>query len=205
MKPPRQVLVPLLVLAVALGLWLWPLDDGAVVELPDDVAACSENLRAVYAGLVEYERRFGHAPEEPGVRFLATLIASGVWEDTPANRARLTCPGPGAGAVRADVRYGELGSLDEEDSAYAARDTARFPLTKFPSGGAELEPIAACDNARASNHDGCVNLLRSDGSVVTLELARLLDAGTLAVGTDTIPVGPTSPQPELAKLAGDRP
>lgn len=199
----RQILVPLVVVALALALWLWPAGGGPVLDVSSDVEACSQNLRAIYAGLVEYEKRFGHAPQGSGVAFLAELIASGVWADTPENRARLTCPGPGADPVREDVRYGEPASLSAIDSAYAARDTARFPLAKFPSGGAELEPLVACDNARALNHDGCMNLLRSDGSVVVLELARLLERGELPPGTRTIAVGPSSPLPELARLAGD--
>lgn len=203
MKLGRQVLVPLGVVALALALWLWPSGDGPVLEVASDVEACSQNLRAIYAGLVEYEQRFGHAPEGSGVAFLTELIASGVWADTPENRARLTCPGPRASPVRADMRYGEPATLSEVDSAYAARDTARFPLAKFPSGGTELEPLVACDNARALNHDGCMNLLRSDGSVVVLELARLVERGELPPGTRTLAVGPASPLSELTKLVGD--
>jgi hypothetical protein len=199
----RQVLVPLAVVALALALWLWPGDDGPVLDVSSDVEACSQNLRTIYAGLIEYEQRFGHAPEGSGIAFLAELIASGVWADTPENHARLTCPGPGAQPVRADVRYGESAALSAADSAYAARDMARSPLAKFPSGGAELEPLVACDNARALNHDGCMNLLRSDGSVVVLELARLIERGELPAGTRTIVVGPASPLSELTKLAGE--
>jgi len=203
--PPRRVLVPLGVVALAVLLWRWPGGDDPVLDVPDDVQACSENLRALYQGLLAYEQRFGHAPEGAGIAFLAELVASGVWSDTPENRARLTCPGPGAAPVRADARYGEPATLDEADSAYAARDTLRHPLAKFPAGGAELEPLVACDNARGPNHDGCTNLLRSDGSVVVLELARLLEHGQLPPGTTTLAVGPASPLAELQKLRADRP
>lgn len=197
----RQVVVPLAVLGVALVLWRWPFGGTEpVVELDDDVQRCAENLRAIHAALVEYERRTGHAPEAAGVAFLAELVASGVLEDTPANRARLSCPGPGSAAARAETRWSEPATLTEDDTAYAARDARRFPLAKFPSGGSELEPIAACDGARGPNHAGCINLLQSDGSVVTLELATLIARGLLPPGADAIPVGPDSPLPELRKL-----
>jgi len=197
----RQVLVPLGVLAVAIVLWRWPFGGPEpVVELESDVQLCAENLRVIHAALVEYERRTGHAPRGAGVAFLAELVASGVLEDTPASRARLTCPGPGSSAPRANARWSEPDSLGEGDTAYAARDAQRFPLAKFPSGGSELEPLVACDGARGLNHAGCINLLQSDGSVVTLELAALSARGLLAPGATTIQVGPDSPVPELRKL-----
>lgn len=184
MAVKRQVVVPLAVLAVALLLWRWPFGASApVVELDDDVQRCAERLRAIHAGLVEYERRTGHAPTQSGVAFLGELVASGVWEDTPASRARLACPG------------------SRDATAYAARDAQRFPLAKFPSGGRELESIAACAGARGLNHAGCINLLQSDGSVRTLELAALIERGLLPPDATSIPVGPDSPVPELQKLA----
>jgi len=44
-------------------------------------------------------------------------------------------------------------------------------------------------------------VLYSDGSVVTLQLEQLVEAGRLPADATTIPVGPTSPIPELAKLS----
>ena len=200
-RPKRQVVVPLVVVAHALLLWRWPARvDDPRLDAPDDVERCSENLRAIYAGLLEYERRCGHAPSGAGTAFLAELFASGVWVDTPENRARLTCPGPGAERVRADVDYARPATLGADDSAYAARDGVRFPLVKFPSGGAELEALVACDNAHAANHDGCTNLLYSDGSVVVLVDAELVARGRLAAGVPRLLVGPDSPLPELQKL-----
>jgi len=200
-KAKRQVVVPVVVLALALLLWRWPFGGAEpVVELAGDVQRCGENLRAIHAGLSEYKRRTGRTPAAAGVAFLAELVASGVWDDTPENRARLTCPGPRSAPPRADARWSDPASLDEDASAYAARDALRFPLTKFPSGGRELEALVACDGARGLNHAGCINLLQSDGSVLTLELAALIARGLLPPGADAIPVGPSSPVPELQKL-----
>lgn len=199
----RRVLVPSAVLALALVLFFWRDCGGhAVVELSDDVQECASNLRRIYAGLGLYARRQSEhpAPQESGVRFLGALIASGALEDTPENRACLTCPGPGAEAVREGVDYRALETLTAADSAYAARDMAAFPLGKFPSGGSELEPLVACDNAHGLNHDGCMNVLYSDGSVVTISLAQELERGHLPAGAATIPVGKDSPIADLKKL-----
>jgi len=203
-RPKRQIVVPLVVLALAVLVWRWPAaGDDPRLDAPRDVERCSENLRALYAGLLEHQKRFGRAPAGSGTAFLAELISSGVWADTPETRARLTCPGPGAARVRADVDYRRLETLAPADSAYAARDTARCPLVKFPSGGAELEPLVACDNAHGANHAGCTNLLYSDGSVVVLLDEQLRARGLLAEGARAPKAGPASPVPELAKLAGD--
>src|SRR5262245_54663908 len=168
--------------------------------MSSDVSECAVNLKEIYRGLIleNVSLRDPH-PREWGVRLLGELIASGALEDTPGNRARLTCPGPNAEHVRANVDYRDLAKLTGADSAYAARDTVNFPLTKFPSGGSEIEPLVACDNAHGMNHRGCMNVLYSDGSVVTLFLAEEIEAGRLPAGTKTIPVGKDSPIPDLRK------
>jgi len=200
----RRVLVPLGVVALAGVLYFWRRSEpGPVYDVPSDVSECAANLREIYQGLLLYVVREKHPPPESGVRFLAALLSSGVLADTPANRARLTCPGKGAEAVRGDVDYRALDSLTEADSAYAARDVRAFPLPKFPAGGSELEPIAACDNAHGLNHAGCMNVLYSDGSVVTLTLAQEIERGHLPAEATTIPVGKDSPLAELCKLTGD--
>lgn len=201
--PPRRVLVPLLVLALAAALYLWPQGEASIVEVPDDVNACATNLRAIYAGLMEGHARDGGVPEGAGIAFFGSLIADGTWGDTPANRALLTCPGPRAEAVPSGLDFHAPAALPPAASAYAGRDTARFPLTKFPSGGPELEPLIACDNAHGLNHEGCMNVLFSDGSVVTLLLEQEIERGIVAPGTTTLVVGPDSPVPELRKLVGD--
>lgn len=204
--PARRVLVPLVVVLLAALLYFWRGFGGApIVDLSSDVNECCANLRQIYTGLVLYGLREKHAPTEAGVRFLGVLIASDVLEDTPTNRAFLTCPGADAEAVPEDVDYRNLAALTGVAPAYAARDTRAFPLAKFPSGGAELEPLVACDNARGLNHDGCMNVLYSDGSVVTLFLKEEIERGHLPAGATTIPVGRDSPIPELRKLTLDLP
>lgn len=200
----RHILVPLVAVTLAVALFLWRgSGDAPVVDVSSDVQECAANLRQIHAGLVLYSAREKHPPSESGVRLLGSLIASGAMEDTDVNRARLTCPGPGAAPVRKGIDYRELVKLTSADSAYAARDVAAYPLAKLPSGGSELEPLAACDNAHGMNHRGCMNVLYSDGSVVTLFLAEEIEAGRLPAGAKTIPVGKDSPIPDLRKLTQD--
>jgi hypothetical protein len=190
----RHVLVPLGVVAIALAILLWrDGEEAPVVDLPDDVRACASNLRAIHAALGEHVRDHGSVPQVAGPALLGALLASGALADP----AVLACPGPGAEPVS-----GPSGAdLSSAGTGYAARDARTHPLAKFPAGGAELEPVAACDNARGLNHDGCMNVLYSDGSVVTLTLAHEIASGRLAEGATTIPVGPLSTHPDLVKLA----
>ena len=202
--PARRILVPLLVLGVAAALYFWPgFRATPIVEVPDDVNECARNLREIYKGLLLQDIREKHAPTRSGVALLGDLIASGTLEDTPSIRGYLTCPGPGAERVRADVDFRALETLTGADSAYAARDVAAFPLAKLPSGGAELEPLVACDNAHGLNHAGCTNVLYSDGTVVTLLLAQEIERGHLPADAKTIPVGKGSPIADLRKLTQD--
>ncbi len=200
----RHVLVPLSVLAGAAAVFFWRGCGAApIVDLSGDVSACAANLRHIYTDLLLYSTRQHteqRVPQQSGVRLLAALVASA---DVTADHAYLTCPGPDAEAVPKDVDYRNLESLTGAASAYAARDTVSFPLTKFPSGGSELEPLVACDNARGLNHDGCMNVLYSDGSVVTLFLEEEIERGLLPAGATTILVGRDSPIPDLRKLTPD--
>jgi hypothetical protein len=195
----------LLVLAAGAAIYWWtrPRSPSAVQELPSDLEQCRENLRAIYQGLLAFEAKTGRAPEGSGPAFLGELVSSEVFENTRSSVRRLTCPGPGAEPMADGTNFKDLASLGPKSSAYAARDTRAFPLAKFPSGGAELEPLVACDDARGMNHEGALNVLFSDGTVRTYEIARLVADGTLPPGTTTIVVGPGSPLPELQKLAGD--
>lgn len=200
----RRVLVIALALGLAAALCWWP-ERGAdpVLDASSDVRACAENLRAIHAGLLEHQRRFGRLPERPGTAFLGALIAEGIWLDTPATRARLTCPGPGADPVPEGVDFRRPGALSGVDSAYAVRDFAAHPLARFPAGGPALEPLIGCDNALALNHDGCTNVLYTDGSVKTFTLAQEIERGTLAPDARTIPVGKDSPLPDLRRLLAE--
>jgi prepilin-type processing-associated H-X9-DG protein len=183
--PSRRLFVPFLVVVLAAALWLWPAGETEVVELSDDVRACSANLRALYQDLVTYEARSGRTPAASGPAFLSVpleqSIVEGTVEDTPAERARLACPGAGR--------------------PYAGRDALAHPLARFPAGGAEIQALAACDGAGRLPHAEGVNVLYSDGSVQMLLLAQELEQGRLPAGTTTIAVGPDSPLPELRSLA----
>ena len=203
--PLRRVLVPVVVVALAAALFLWnrERDAGPAVELTPDVAACAANLRQIYVGLMIRSVRDKRPPSESGVALLAALITSGAVEDTPANRARLTCPGPGAAPVPASVDWRDPATLGRAATAYALRDQVAFPLAHFPSGGSANEPLAACDDEHGMNHAGQLNVLYSDGSVVTLSLAHEIEIGRLPPGSTTIPVGKDSPIPELQKLTLD--
>jgi hypothetical protein len=200
----RRVLVLATVVLLAVALFLWRRRGPApVFEAPNDVRVCADNLRALYAGLREYHARFGRLPEGRGPAFLAALVAEGLWSDTPAERARLTCPGPGAAPVPEGVDYRRPAGLGGVDSAYAVRDFAAFPLARFPAGGHALEPLVACDNQRAMNHDACTNVLYTDGSVRTLTLAQEVERGHLPPGARVMAVGPEATIPDLAKLLPD--
>jgi len=200
----RHIVVPAVVVALAAGLYFYRGGEAPIVDLPDDVRTCTDNLRAIYRGLGEYHQREGHLPAASGNAFLAALVVEGVWPDDAESRARLTCPGRGAEPVPAglDLRSPDL---PPSASAYAARDNLGHPLAKFPSGGSELEPLVACDNAHGMNHDGRMNVLYSDGQVRTFVIAQEIEAGRLPAGTTTIPVGPGSPIEDLRPLVGDAP
>ena len=201
----RKKVVPLGVAALVLGLFWWSSgsEQSPLHEVESDVRSCKENLRAIYTGLCTYRDRVGHAPEQGGVGFIAELIASGTWEDSPESRALLTCTGPGAIPVPPGTDYTNIESLSPEASAYTAVDTTRQPVTKFPSGGPEQRAIVACDNATGMNHEGILNVLYSDGSVKTFSLERLITQGILEPGTQTIPVGSESPLEELRALVAE--
>jgi hypothetical protein len=194
----RRVLVPLAVVGLALALWFWPQrGDDPRHDFGDDVRRCTQNLRTLYAGLVEHHRLHGSVPQRSGAGFVLALLGDGLPDDAEHRRA-LTCPGPGAQPMPAQL---DLANPTADSTAYAGRDMARFPLAKFPAGGAELEPIAACDDAQGWNHERVANVLYSDGSVVTLSLERLIEQGRVPADTTTLPVGPASPLEDLRKLS----
>ncbi len=200
----RKLAILLVVLAgAAIYWWTRPRAPSGIDELPSDLDQCRENLREIYAGLLDYKAKLGGPPSGSGVAFFGELVSSGIWENTRVSLRRLTCPGPGAEPMPDGTNFKDLAALGPNASAYAGRNTRDFPLAKFPSGGAEIQALVACDDAHGMNHEGALNVLYSDGSVRTLQLASLIADGTLPAGTTTIPVGPDSPIPELRTLAGD--
>ena len=197
-----RVAVPVLValLAVTLFWWTRPQDDGPRHDVEEHVRTCRENLQTIYDGLRAYADENGGAPTGSGPAFLGALIVSGTWPDDAAHRARLTCTGPNARPVDPGTDWTDASTWTADSSAYAARDAERAPLAKFPSGGAELEALVACDNADGMNHPGVVNVLYSDRTVKTFELEKLVAAGTLATGASNLAIGPDAPLEELRVL-----
>jgi len=202
----RRHAVPIGVAVLALGLIWWTRDaddGGPVVELDTDVLDCRDNLLAIYDGLRVLSEREGQPPNNTGVAFFAELVSSGVWANDAESAGRLTCPGPGALPAPAETDYTDLPGLTPRSSAYAGRDSLNHPLSKFPSGGPEVEVLIACDNAAGSNHEGALNVLYSDRTVRTFELEKLLAAERVPAESDRILVGPDSPLEELRVLLAD--
>jgi len=199
--------IPIAVAALALALFWWtrPGDDrrGPYSEMDSDVQECTDNLLAIHDGLKAYHERFGHLPEPSGVAFLAELVRSGVWENTPASVARLTCPGAHAQPVPAGTRYDRPETLTAASSAYAGPDVEHHPLPRFPAGGPELQALVACDNAHGSNHDGVSNVLYSDRSVRSFTLAQLRERGDVPETAVYLVIGPDSPLEDVRTLVGD--
>ena len=200
----RKPIVVLAVLAVAAGLFWWTRStQGPVIALDDDVRQCKENLRSIYAGLIALDAELGHPPEARGVAFFAALVASGTWAADAEHLERLSCPGPGAHPVLPGTDFADTASLTGASSAYAGRDAVECPLDKFPAGGPDNQALIACDNAIGMNHDGVMNVLYTDGTIKTLELARLIESGIVPVGSTSIPIGPDSPIEDLRHLSAD--
>jgi general secretion pathway protein G len=170
-----------------------------------EVRACSANLQEIHAGLVLYKSKYDRVPSKSGVAYFAELISRGAMTNSKTNARRLTCPGVDIGSlairdldpmewwVDADV-------VDGTWSAYAGRDSERFPLRKFPGDG--TEPLVADDNDGGMNHATTTNVLYADGAVHTFELFQLREAG-LVGPEEIVVVGPDSPVEDLRKLSLD--
>lgn len=170
-------------------------------DVSSDVTRCKERMRAIHDGLCRYGREHGGPPQASGVAFLAELLASGALGDPAESAEFLQCPGPGARAPDAPPDLTAPETLDGADSTYAVRDTEQHPLAAYPIG--PRVPILACDNSAGMNHEGVMNVLYGDGTVVTLELAKLIADGKVPAGTTNLAVGPDSPLEELRVLTPD--
>lgn len=189
---------PRIALALALAALLVACggDASPRLEASSDVELCQKQLARIYAGLLEYQAKFGHAPQHSGVRFLGALISDGIWPNTAANARVLSCPGVEAaslcGGARPEQWYADPAKLSGECSAYAARDSARAPLPSFPTSGREA--LVACDCAHGMNHARYANVLCADGSIVTLDIEKLKREGVLPPEATRIPIGPDAPE-----------
>ena len=191
-------LVAVAAVAALLAYLFWPRKNDLLHDVPSDVHLCKERMSSVYRGWRRQERE-GVLVTNGGYAMLAGLLAKGTWEDTEENRARLSCPGPRSHDLPRE-RFDDLAAFGPDDTAFACRDLAAHPLVKFPAGGRQNEPLLACDNANGMNHDGVMNILYTDGSIVTLRLTQEIERGRLTAGATTIPVGPDSPIEDLKEL-----
>lgn len=178
--------------------------ESPVLAVSDDVELCKEHLAAIHQGLVLYTQKVGRPPQASGVALLAELLTSGVWQDTPENRALLTCPGKNAELAPPDTDFMKPDRLSDASSAYAARDVRSHPFRTYPQGGAELGAVVACDNSGGGmNHDGVLNVLYSDGSIRTFVLAEMVERGALPPDTTLVTPGPQSAIADLRVLTVD--
>jgi prepilin-type N-terminal cleavage/methylation domain-containing protein len=173
-----------------------------------EVVACKANLSEIYKGLLIYNDKHRDLPKQSGVKFFASLIADGVWENSKSSAERLSCPGVKtsslAGIAEVDDPtqwYEEIDAVDGSYSAYAGRNMKEYPLRKFP--GSAKEALVADDNDPEGNHRTTTLVLFADGSVGTFELRDEIKKGTLTEDDPTLVVGPDSPIDELRKLSAD--
>jgi len=172
------------------------------------VTACKANMGEIRNGLIMYSDTYHTMPNESGVKFFASLIYKGVWDDTESSAKRLTCPAVDNSSLAigsipdAKEWYKNKDMLDGTYSAYAGRDMKLSPLKRFPGSGTEA--IVADDNdgsTEEGNHRTATVVLYADGSVGTHEIFKLRDEGKVDKETKVLKVGPDSPIPELQKLS----
>jgi type II secretory pathway pseudopilin PulG len=172
------------------------------------VTACKKNLQDIYSGFIIYDTKHKDLPKESGARFIASLISSGVWNNTSNRAEALSCPAVKKSALAGltsdnpEEWYKHLDTVDGTCTAYAARDMKRYPLRKFPDGSGK-EALIADDNDPEMNHRTTTCVLYDDGNVRTFELSELIEKGILPQDTPTLVVGPDSPIEDLRKLTLD--
>ena len=171
------------------------------------VTACKANLSEIYKGLLIYDQKHGDLPKHSGVRFFASLIADGVWDNSKSSAVRLSCPGvkPSALSGIADLEptewYSKLDQVSGDSTAYAGRDMKQHPLRKFP--GSSKDALVADDNDPEMNHRTTTIVLFASGTIQSYEISDLRKAGTLSEDEERLIVGPDSPVEELQKLSLD--
>ena len=174
-------------------------------QFSSDIEECKSNLRSIFTGLNGYRREHEQWPEQTGVAFFAELISSGYWENTEANARLLTCPGVdisklGIAGRSPESWFNDLSTVNGESSSYAGRDAKKFRLSSLSGPGGSL---MACDNSHGPNHDNVTNVLMSDGSILSLELASEIEFGNVPAGITELVVGPSSTIEELKTLSLD--
>jgi len=190
------------------------------------VTACRKNMSEIFSGLVQYQAKNKTKdciPTQSGVKFLAALIADGVWENTEPNGKKLTCPGVSISQLSLnDIDdpqqwFMHLDSVDGGYSAYAGRDQ-NAPTGKPAKGkgdgcgrigqvpGSGKQILVADDNCSKpgeANHKSATVVLYADGTTGVYELMELHKNGTLAAEEEILSVGPDSPVDPLRCLSVD--
>lgn len=172
-----------------------------------EVTACQANLGEIHKAMLIYKSKYKRVPSKPGAQFLAELYSKQAMENTKKGAQRLTCPAIDVGFIepgRLELDplewYSDVEAVDGTWTTYAARDTDRFPLRKYPVAG---EPIVGDDNDGAMNHGTTTNVLYGDGSVEPYEIELLQEEGVLDPEETVLIVGPDSPVDDLTKLSLD--
>jgi prepilin-type N-terminal cleavage/methylation domain-containing protein len=176
------------------------------------VTACKANMNEIGKGLLMYNDKYKSIPSESGVRFFASLVYRGVWDNNETSAKKLTCPGVqdaslAIGAIEDPKQwYSNKEVLDGTYSAYAGRDMKLHPLRKFPGSGQNV--LVADDNdvpaGEDGNHRTATVCLYDDLSVRVVELHPLYEKGVLDKDADKcVKVGPDSPVEDLQKLSLD--
>jgi prepilin-type N-terminal cleavage/methylation domain-containing protein len=172
------------------------------------VTACKKNLQEIYSGLVMYDQKHHDLPKEGGAKFIASLIASGVWNNTKDRAESLSCPAikksslTGLSAENPEDWFKTLDGVDGTYTAYAGRDIKRHPIRRFPDGSGK-EVLVADDNDPEMNHRTTTCALLDSAVVSTYELSELREKGIIGPEDKNLVVGPESPVEELRKVSLD--
>lgn len=172
-----------------------------------NVTACKANLREIGAGLLEYTATFRELPSESGAGFHCALIADKVWENTPTNARRLTCPGinysslDGIAGLPEEEWYSDRGAINGGCTAYAGRNMKDYPIRHKQVSGHEV--LVADDNDPDGNHRTATLALMGDYSVREYELVDLQKKREIDEEETFLIVGPESPIEALQKLSLD--
>lgn len=170
--------------------------------------ACKKNMQEIYSGFLIYETKHKDLPKQSGAKFIASLIADGVWNNTEDSATRLSCPAVKANSLTGLTSddptqwYSHIESVDGTCTAYAGRDMKQFPLRKFPDGNGK-EILVADDNDPEMNHRTTTVVVYDSGAVGTFELKELHAQGLITEDVETLVVGPDSPIEALRKVSLD--
>lgn len=165
--------------------------------------ACRARLKKLDFFIRLYETKFGHKPSGRGIAMLRELWQSGVMEHTPENRDLMFCPhdedDPHVQWIKAqDIDELWTDGFESRDTSWAARADGRLR-------NSGRQAWVADDNEFGNNHqDGSINVLYGNGAVRTIHPYELRRRGRIPNDPDyVIPVGPSSPVPELRELRSD--